>query len=71
MNCQEALAQCGLFVRRDGRVARVSAADLMPLLNAKIDGLMRLVKAYEAKIADQQGEISRLRVELEDIRRGV
>jgi hypothetical protein len=60
MDCQEILAQCGLVVRGGGRIARASAAELMPLLNAKIDALARRVKAYENKMGEQQAETSRL-----------
>lgn len=52
MSCKEVLAECGLFVRRDGRVVRASAAGLMPSLNVKIDRLVRLVKAYERRIGE-------------------
>jgi chaperonin cofactor prefoldin len=65
MDCQEILAQCGLVVRGGGRIVRASAAELMPLLNAKIDMLARRVKAYENKICEQRAEISRLKAELE------
>jgi hypothetical protein len=65
MDCQEILAQCGLVVRGDGRIARMTAAELMPLLNAKIDALARRVKAYESEMGEQQAEIIRLKAELE------
>ncbi|MDR0556302.1 MAG: hypothetical protein LBG43_00295 [Treponema sp.] len=70
MTCREAMAECGLFVRRDGRVARPRAAALLAALNRKIDSLIRCVEAYEAKIAEQRGEIIRLKAELEEERRG-
>jgi hypothetical protein len=66
MDCQEILARCGLVVRGDGRIARMTAAELMPLLNAKIDALARRVKAYENKMGEQRAEIIRLEAELEE-----
>jgi chaperonin cofactor prefoldin len=65
MDCQEILAQCGLVVRGGGRIARMTAAELMPLLNAKIDTLARRVKAYESEMGEQRAEIIRLKAELE------
>jgi hypothetical protein len=63
MDCQEILARCGLVVRSDGRIARMTAAELMPLLNAKIDMPARRVKAYENKMGEQRAETSRLEAE--------
>jgi chaperonin cofactor prefoldin len=66
MDWRDMLAQCGLVVKGGGRVVRATARELLPLLSAKIDRLMRLVKAYERRMAEQQAEISRLKAELED-----
>jgi branched-chain amino acid transport system ATP-binding protein len=45
--------------------------ELMPPLSAKLDRLMRLVKAYERRVAEQQAEISRLKAELEEAGRSL
>jgi hypothetical protein len=63
--CREALMECGLVVKGGGRVARATAAELLPPLAARIGRLARLVKAYEGKIAEQQAEISRLKQDKE------
>jgi hypothetical protein len=64
MDCSsEALRECGLVVKADGRIVRATAAELMPLLCAKIGRLADLVRAYERKIAETRGELGRLKEE--------
>jgi hypothetical protein len=59
MDWRDMLAQCGLVVKGDGRVVRATARELLPLLSAKIDRLMRLAR-------ERQAEIIRLKAELEE-----
>lgn len=66
MTYKEAMMECGLIVRRGGRIARVSTAALLAELSEGIDGLVRRVAVYDAKIAGQRDEISRLKDGLEE-----
>jgi hypothetical protein len=63
MDRRDMLAQCGLVVKGDGRIVRATARELLPLLNAKIDRLMRLAREQQAEISRLKEEISRLEEE--------